>query len=135
MVYLHRALAQPTIRCVGQHRSYSTGGTVLSINKGVDMSTVKSVIGSVAAVADTATAVVNVVNQYATGWSSRSALAERTRMVQAEYEHKVEMASIPEEAALALAKRIQQVADKAKDLQHFEAAKAVLANMSIEETK
>lgn len=95
-------------------------------------STIKSVIGSVAAVADTATAVVNVVNQYATGWSSRSALAERTRMVQAEYEHKVEMASIPEEAALALAKRIQQVSDKAKDLQHFEAAKAVLANMSID---
>ena len=99
------------------------------------MSTIKSVIGSVAAVADTATAVVNVVNQYATGWSSRSALAERTRMVQAEYEHKVEMAAIPDEAALVLAKRIQQVSDKAKDLQHFEAAKAVLANMSIEEGK
>lgn len=96
------------------------------------MSTIKSVIGSVAAVADTATAVVSVVNQYATGWSSRSALAERTRMVQAEYDHKVELASIPNEAALALAKRIQKVADQAKDLQHFSEAKDVLASMNID---
>jgi len=97
------------------------------------MSTIKSIVGSVAAIADTATATVSVINQYATGWSARSALAERTRMVQAEYDHKVEMASIPNEAALQLAKRIQKVADQAKDLAHFNEAKEVLASMEITE--
>ena len=95
-------------------------------------SSIKSILGSVVAITDTTTAVLEVGHQYATGWSARSALAERTRMVQAEYEHKVAMVAIPEEAALELAKRIQKVSDKAKDLKHYDQAKVALASIEVE---
>lgn len=95
------------------------------------MSSIKSVMSTITTTAEAATAVVSVVAQYAEGWSQRSALAEQTRMLEAEYEHKIERVAIPEEAAVALAARIQAVSDKAKGLSHYEQAKAALAAIDV----
>lgn len=95
------------------------------------MSSIKSILSTLTTTAEAATAVVSVVAQYAEGWSARSALAEQSRMLEAEYEHRIEMIAIPEEAALVLAQRIQSVSDKAQKLSHYEQAKAALASVDV----
>lgn len=85
-------------------------------------SSIKSILSTVSTTAEAATAVVSVVNQYAIGWNQRSALAEQSRMLEAELEHKANQVALPKEAALELARRIQDVANKAEGLQYFNEA-------------